>query len=246
VTKEPGYERMAVQLRTAILSGQLVGRLPSLDALSTQYGVTRDVARRAVEILRGEGLVVTRHGKGSFVRVFRRIPRRSPERLSREQWGSGQLIQDHDTGVRPRTADVVVGDVPAPDFVAAALGVAEGEPVLFRSRRFLVERRPVQLATSYLPMDIASNAPLTYTDTGPGGLYARLADLGYEPVRFTERLTARAPRPDEVESLELTTAVGMVVFEIVRQAYTESGRCVEVNRMVLDSAAYELSYDFTA
>jgi GntR family transcriptional regulator len=243
---ESGYERMATQLRSAILGGQLDGRLPSLAALSEEYGVTRDIARRAVETLRGEGLVVTRHGQGSYVRVFERILRSSPARLSREHWGTGRYIQDHDTGVRPRTADVVVGEVPAPEFVATPLGIAEGDPVLFRSRRFLVERRPVQLSTSYLPIELTTDARLTYTDSGPGGLYARLAELGHEPVRFAERLTARAPRPDEVERLEFTTAVGMVVFEITRQAYTEEGRCVEVNRMVLDSAAYELAYEFGA
>lgn len=246
MSQESGYERMAMQLRSAILDGQLAGRLPSLAALSAQYDVTRDIARRAVEILRGEGLVVTRHGKGSYVRVFARILRSSPARLAREHWGTGRDIQDHDTGVRPRTADVVVGEAPAPDFVARPLGIAEGDPVLFRSRRFLVERRPVQLSTSYLPMDLATDVRLTYTDSGPGGLYARLAELGHEPVRFTERLTARAPRPDEVERLELASAVGVVVFEIIRYAYTEAGRCVEVNRMVLDSAAYELAYEFGA
>jgi GntR family transcriptional regulator len=246
VTDGPGYERMADALRHAILAGDLAGRLPSLDALARQYAVTRDVARRAVDILRGEGLVVSFQGKGTYVRVFERITRRSPGRLARPHWSAGQQIQDHDTGLRPRTADVVVGDVPAPDFVAEALGVAEGEPVLFRSRRFLVERRPVQLATSYLPMDLATSARLMFTDTGPGGIYARLAELGHAPVRFTERVTGRSPRPDEVERLEMSTAVGTIVFEITRYAYAESGRCVEVNRMILDCAAYEVVYDFDA
>jgi GntR family transcriptional regulator len=235
---------VATLLRAAIDSGELTGRLPSLDALSQRHGVTRDVARRAVEILRGEGLVVTHQGKGTYVRMFERIVRRSPGRLARRRWGGGGKIQDADTGVRPRTADVVVGETPAPSFAAAALGIDEGVPVLFRSRRFLVERRAVQLATSYLPLDLVRDTRIAYTDTGPGGIYARLAELGHAPVRFSERLTARAPRPDEVERLELTSAVGAQVFEIIRCAYTEVGRCVEVNRMILDATAYELVYDF--
>src|SRR5207248_8676529 len=90
VADGPAYERMARQLRAAILAGELTGRLPSLDALSARHGVTRDVARRAVEILRGEGLVVTHQGRGTYVRVFERIVRRSPARLSRDQWGGGR------------------------------------------------------------------------------------------------------------------------------------------------------------
>jgi GntR family transcriptional regulator len=246
MTETPAYERVATVLRAAILDCQITGRLPSLDTLAAQHDASREVVRRAIGILRGEGLVVTQQGRGTYVRTFQRIVRRSPSRLSGRRWRSGQKIQDADTGTRPRTADVIVGEAPAPPFAAQALGVAEDEPVLFRSRRFLVERRPVQLATSYLPLDLVGGTRVAYTDTGPGGIYARLAELGHTPTRFTEHLTARAPRPDEVERLELATAVGALVFQITRYAYTAAGRCVEVNGMVLDATAYELIYDFRA
>jgi GntR family transcriptional regulator len=246
VTERPAYERIATVIRAAILGGQLTGRLPSLDALAAQHSATREVVRRAMEILRGEGLVVTQQGRGTYVRTFERIVRRSPSRLSQRRWRSGHKIQDADTGIRPRTADVVVGEGPAPAFAAQALGITEDEPVLFRSRRFLVERRPVQLATSYLPLDLVGGTRIAYTDTGPGGIYARLTELGHTPTRFTEHLTARAPRPDEVDRLELTTAVGALVLQITRYAYTGADRCIEVNFMILDATAYELVYDFRA
>jgi GntR family transcriptional regulator len=35
------------------------------------------------------------------------------------------------------------------------------------------------------------------------------------------------------------------VVEIVRTAYTEAGRPVEVNEMVADASAYVFRYDFT-
>jgi GntR family transcriptional regulator len=243
---QPAYERVADALRDAILAGDLPGRLPSLTGLADRYRTTVDVARRAVEILRVEGLVVTRHGAGSYVRRFERIARESPGRLARAHWGAGEAIQDHDTGTRPRSVDVVVGEQPAPAFAAEALRVEPGAPVLTRSRRFVVEGRCVQLAVSYLPLDIVGGTRIAYTDVGPGGTYARLAEMGHAPVRFTERVTARAPRPDEVERLELGTSVGALVVEITRCAYAGGGRCVEVTRMVLDATAYELVYNFDA
>lgn len=242
----PGYERVADDLRTAILTEQLNGRLPSLQALAARYDVKVDVVRQAVEVLRGEGLVVSRQGSGTYVRRFERIVRSSPDRLSRGQWGSGHAIQNHDTGDRPRAVDVVVLEEPAPDYVAAALGIGDGEPVLTRSRRFMVENRPIQLATSYLPLEIVGGTSVAYTDVGPGGTYARLAELGFAPAWFTERLTARAPRPEEVVRLDLASSVGELVIEVVRFAHTEQDRCVEVNRMVLDATAYELEYTFSA
>lgn len=246
VNDGPVYERMVNEMREAILTGELVGRLPSLVSLGDQYGTAPAIARKAVDILRAEGLIThTRQGARPYVRQFQRITRRSPGRLSREQWGTGQAIQDADTGIRPRLVDVTVGETPAPAFVAEALGVESGAAVLTRARRFVVEERPVQLATSYLPLDFADTR-LAYTDVGAGGTYARLAELGHAPVRFVERATARAPRPDEVDRLELPSAVGAIVVEIVRYAYTEAGRCVEVNRMILDATAYDLEYEFTA
>ena len=242
----PAYERVADQLRDAILADELNGRLPSLGGLADRYGTTVDVARRAVDILRSEGLLVTRQGSGTYVRRFQRITRTSPARLAHEQWAAGRAIQDADTGVRPRTVDVIVSEVPAPDYVAEALGVQVGAAVLSRARRFMVDKRPVQISQSFIPLDIASDSRIAYTDVGPGGTYGRLAELGFAPVRFTERLTARAPRPDEVERLDLGSSVGATVIEITRNAYTEAGRCVEVNRMVLDATAYELVYAFDA
>lgn len=242
----PAYIRVADELRAAILDGELTGRLPSLRGLADRYGVTIDVARSAIDVLRAEGLVVTRQGAGTQVRPFQRIVRSSPRRLSRDGWSSGRPIQDADTGVRQRTVDVVVAEVLPPAFVAAALVVGADDPVLSRSRRFLVDQRPVQVATSYLPLDVVGGTRVAYTDVGPGGTYARLAELGHAPVRFSERVTARAPWPDEVERLELASSVGALVLDIVRNAYTESGRCVEVTHMVLDATAYVLEYNFSA
>jgi GntR family transcriptional regulator len=207
--------------------------------------VSSDVARQAISILRAEGLVETRQGAGAFVRTFAQITRSSPGRLSRAQWGGGKAIQDHDTGQRWRTVDVVVSEAPAPGDVAEALGAEPGDPVVSRARRFLVDERPVQLATSYYPVELARGTAITYTDTGPGGSYARLAEQGHAPVRFTETVVARAPHPDESFDLALPKAGGMV-FDVTRFAFTAEGRCVEVNRMVLDAAAYVLEYHFNA
>jgi GntR family transcriptional regulator len=44
----------------------------------------------------------------------------------------------------------------------------------------------------------------------------------------------------------MQTSVAARVIEIVRFAYTEADRCVEVNRMILDATAYELEYNFPA
>lgn len=245
-TTAPGYERVVAQLRAEILDGELSGRLPSLARLATRYDVTPDVARRAVEILRSEGLLVTRQGSGTYARTFARITRRSPDRLSTEQWGAGRSIQGSDYADRNYRVETVVQEVPADVQVAQSLGVEPDSAVLSRKRRHFIDDRAVQLSESLLPLDIVRGTQIAYTDVGPGGTYGRLAELGHAPTHFVERVIARAPRPHEVEALQLSTSVGVIVLEVTRFAYTATDRCVEVNRMVLDATAYDLEYAFPA
>lgn len=243
-----GYRRIVDELHADIASGRRAegDPLPSLRELAAQYGVSVDIARRALNALRAAGLVAARHGSGFTVRSFARITRVSPDRVARARWAAGSAIQDSDTAPRPRTVDVVVAEVPAPDFVAAALGVEPDALVLSRSRRFVVDERPVQFATSYLPVELARGTAIAYTDTGPGGIYARLDEAGYGPTHFTERVLARAPSTAEAKGLDLVEVeTSMRIFEITRYAYAGE-RCVEVNRMILDTDAYELVYSIAA
>jgi DNA-binding transcriptional regulator YhcF (GntR family) len=63
------YVQLASHLRQEIVSGRITlgARLPGEEELKRAHGVDRSVVRRAVQLLREEGLVVTRHGVGSFV-----------------------------------------------------------------------------------------------------------------------------------------------------------------------------------
>lgn len=240
VVEGPAYKRLADELRNQIRGGHLPAgtRLPSLPQLGQQHSVGADVARQAVGILRDEGLVETRHGAGTFIRA---VPV-----TTRAQWGSGKAIQDdHDTESRWRTMDVVVTEVPAPSDVADALNLETGAPVVARTWRSLAGDRPVRRVTSYYPVEIARGTALTYTSTGPGGAYARLAEMGHEPVRFRDRIEDRAPDPTEQTDLALPVS-GSRVLDVTRLAFSTDDRCVEVKRIVMDAAVYVLEYDFNA
>lgn len=61
-------------LRDRITSGELAGRLPSERHLGQTYEVAIGTVRKALDALRGEGLVYTQHGWGTFT-----VPARPPE-----------------------------------------------------------------------------------------------------------------------------------------------------------------------
>lgn len=67
----PPYQQVADALRTDIESGDLApgAQLPALPTLTSEYGVSTGTARSALNVLREAGLVVTRHGQGTFVRT---------------------------------------------------------------------------------------------------------------------------------------------------------------------------------
>jgi GntR family transcriptional regulator len=125
------------------------------------------------------------------------------------------------------------------------LGLTEGDRVCIRERRFVLDDKPVMLSTSYLPADLVRDSAITQEDTGPGGTYARLAELGHTPTQFREDVRARMPQQHEVAALDLP-ASGTPVIDIIRTAFAEAGDPIEVNEMTLDASAYILRYDFEA
>jgi GntR family transcriptional regulator len=246
----PEYLQVADALRAAIREGEwLPGSvMPSEPELASRYGVTRAIVNRAVSVLRTEGLVRPERGRGTTVNELPVIRREAVARQRRDVREAGQARGAFDgelrrLGLAPRS-DVEAGEVPAPGPVAALLGVDEGAPVLARRRRMYADDIPVQLATSYLPLEIAAGTPLASTDPGPGGTYSRLADLGHAPASYTETVRVRPPDDDEAQFLRMDP--DQRVITIQRTARTTAGRTVEVNEIALPAHQWELVYDWPA
>jgi GntR family transcriptional regulator len=130
------------------------------------------------------------------------------------------------------------------EHVQALLGLDPGARAVLRSRRYVLDGKPVLLSRSWLSAAITSGTPIAQRDTGPGGIYARLAELGHAPARFREDLRSRMPLPDEAERLQI--AAGTPIVEISRVALDANGFPVEVNEMTADSSAYIFRYEFSA
>ncbi|MFE2287622.1 GntR family transcriptional regulator [Streptomyces sp. NPDC059443] len=246
--RQPKYQRIAAELKDAIASGEYGpgDRLPGESDLMRTYDVARMTARQAFGVLVAEGLAEPRKGAGVFVREFRvGFRRRGIQRLAVEVWGAGGSIWGADgKGHDPEVDFLGVAEEPVPGAVAAVLGLAAGAPVCVRRRRFLLDGEPVMHATSYLDAALVAGTPITEPDTGPGGIYARLAELGQKPARFREEIRSRMPNDQEAQSLGL--AAGTPVVLVVRTAFAADGQVVEVNEMVLDASAYVLEYEFDA
>jgi DNA-binding GntR family transcriptional regulator len=66
------YIQVADDLERRINDGEIEVKLPSERDLAEDYGVAYTTVRRAMEILRDRGLIITRHGRGTFINPNRR------------------------------------------------------------------------------------------------------------------------------------------------------------------------------
>jgi len=244
----PAFRQVAADLRQKIAAGTYAPgeQLPSERDLVDAYGVSRPTVRDAVEILRAEGLVTAEHGRGVFVRPPASIQRIARTRLSREarERNRGAFLADAAArGFTPSTS-VKIRFEQADARVAAHLEIDEGTEVTVRDRVMRADGLVVQLAVSRLPRTLTRGTALEEVNTGPGGAYARLEEAGHKLGRFVEHVGARMPTPDEGTLLQL--ADGVPVVTVTRVAYSEQGRPVEMNDMVLAADRYELTYEWPA
>ena len=62
------YMQVADDVERRINDGEITAKLPAERELAEDYGVTYTTVRRAMEVLRERGLIITRHGRGTFVK----------------------------------------------------------------------------------------------------------------------------------------------------------------------------------
>lgn len=250
---DPGSDRavfrqIADHLRELVECGSIPPgeRLPSEAQLMTHYGVTRMTVRHALDQLKAEGLVYAEHGRGVFVRRHTPVRRLASDRFLRKHRLGGKaafVVEAEQRGSAPTVDQIeITEEVPSPE-VAARLG-AGGASTIIRKRRYLMDGRPVEVATSYLPADIARGTPIADPNPGPGGIYARLEELGHRLDHFDEEIRARMPSQDEQRALLLTP--GVPVLHLIRTAFATDGRAVEVCDTVMSSEAYVLDYALAA
>ena len=245
----PVYKQIADHLRIAIERGRLHegDQLPSEAQLMDHYGVARMTIRNAMRLLQDEGLVTAEHGKGSYVRSRPPVRRLASDRFAQRHRKEGKAafnIEAEQHGATPEVDMISVTEATPPAEVADRLQLGEDSPVVVRSRRYLLDGRPVETAVSYIPADLARGTPITDPNPGPGGIYARLEEQGHTLERFTEEVAARMPTPEEARRLALPP--GVPVFRLVRTAYDLDGRAVEVCDTIMSAEAYVLNYELPA
>ena len=241
--------RIADEIRAQIETGRLPPgiQLPTLDELAEQYECSLAASRKAVDLLKQQGLVVSRQGRGNFVRQRASARRHGIERYAKSRWrgDAGQAILVAEGESQGYAVDQILrelGEVPAPPVVAGKFGLTPGTPVWVRRRTTLIDGRPNQLADSFYELDVVAGTRIQRQDTGPGGGFARLEEAGHVLAEISEEWSVRMPTTPEGTTLGLPA--GTPVIDLTRTTYTATGRAVEVMLAVLAGDMTEFAYRF--
>ena len=210
LSDRPAYRQVADRLRPPIDSGEWPAghKLPSESELMEQFGVSRVTVRLAVGALRAEGLILTRQGRGSFVRDRNANKRISSTRYQQDAQFAAGRVGEPAPGFGPGSGDDrsryrlerSFREERAGQQVADLLGVTAGEPVLERRYVYYVDERPEQISTSYLAMELVRDTPVSdpSNEPWPGGTVAQLASVGrpvtrLDAARAAERRSRHPP-----------------------------------------------------
>ena len=227
----PLYFQVAQHLEHMIESGELpMGtRLENEIDLADQLGLSRQTMRRAIEYLVGRGLLLRKRGIGTQV-VQAKVTR------------DVELTSLYDdlakTGRNPSTTVVSFGTEPAPDALAAELGLAAGTPVYVFERLRFAGAEPLALMRNHVPEHLMR---LSAADLEAQGLYNLFRANGIIMRIAKQSIGARTATAAEARALGERKGAPLLTME--RSAYDEQGRAVEHGRHVYRASRY--SFDLT-
>lgn len=173
-----------------------------------------------------------------------KIVRDSSTRYLRARREEGASRGAFDTEIRrlggvPRV-ETDVERAAAPEAVAAILGVETGTETAARKRRMFSDDRLVQLADSYIPLDVAQAAGIEQPDPGKGGIISRMAEAGFEQTEVTEEIQQHPAT--EAEAAALGVEAGALLIRIIHVGRTAKGRAVEATVHTLAPNSWVLRY----
>jgi DNA-binding GntR family transcriptional regulator len=227
----PLYFQVAQHLEQMIESGELpMGtRLENEIDLADQLGLSRQTMRRAIEYLVGRGLLLRKRGIGTHV---------VQAKVTREVELTSLYDDLAKTGQDPSTTVVSFGTEPAPDALAAELGLAAGTPVYVFERLRFAGAEPLALMRNHVPEHLMR---LSAADLEAQGLYNLFRANGISMRIAKQSIGARAATAAEARALGERKGAPLLTME--RSAYDEQGRAVEHGRHVYRASRY--SFDLT-
>ncbi len=216
----PLYAQTSQALRRLIEDGAyaLGDRLPSEPALAQRLGISRPTLREALRLLEDEGVIVRRHGVGTFVAAPR--PRID---AGLELLESIERMAER-AGLQTQMGALTHREFPAPAQMAAHLGIAEGTNIIDVTRVILADGRRIAFLTDILPQEYLRGNELDAEFQG--SVLDHLLGRGW-PALSHSRTELAACAAEATVARELHIKSGEPLLKLEAQLYASDGRIVD-------------------
>jgi DNA-binding GntR family transcriptional regulator len=236
----PKYAQVVAEIQQRISRGDYAPGtlLPSEHQLVEEFGVSRPTIVKSLSALRQEGWIETQQGRGSFVRGR---PALADAQRSRPAY---DVLELPETELRGELVQAGVKVAPLP--VLTLLGLRKGAKAFLRQRLLSEGDEPVELASVWLPLDLAAGTDLASPELLNESLRHHLR--ARKKVRFdhaVERITSRHPTGEEAALLQV--AADAPVLGVTVAVYDAVKTPLQVVDLVLPGERHELhdAYPFT-
>lgn len=187
----PLYFQLAQILREQIYNDQLhIGdQMPSERELMQRHNISRNTVRQALDTLANEGLIVRRHGHGTYI----------SQQIKNFHYMLDTFIENRDilrlAGHTPVVKQLSMDKVIPPKPVISALQLADGEQTMRFTLVFHADDEPAMYTQDFLPIKIAGEYDLPggregyleYLDRS-SGMRVEYVLVDIEPVEATSEI----------------------------------------------------------
>lgn len=237
-------DQIADHLRKQISSGDLRPgtAIPSETDLREEWNASRGTVRSAVRKLEEEGLVMSRHGRGSFVRRQRSLFRLSTSRYQRGPGTQPPVMAEVESSNAVSNIKYDTAQVRAPREIAERLQISEGDPVSRTHYTFFADGEPVQSSVQWEPLHLVRGTPVEIPEEGElgkQGVIARYDSIGLYVTHVHESIASRMPTPEEDRLLDIPP--GVPLFAITRTHWANT-TAVETADIVVPADRYRIEH----
>jgi GntR family transcriptional regulator len=230
----PLYVKLRRTLEEALRAGTLRqgDALPAERDIAEYAAVSRVTVRKAIDNLVADGLLVRRHGSGTFVT---RPVSKVEQRLSQLTSFTEDMAR---RGIKARSEWLHKGiHTPSPDEMMI-LGLAADTRVSRLSRLRMADDQPLAIEHASVSGEFLPD-PSTVTTS----LYEELERRHVRPIRAVQRISATNMK--EADAGLLGVPVGAAGLSIERISYLATGRAVEFTRSLYRGDAYDFVAELT-
>ncbi|RXZ05727.1 GntR family transcriptional regulator [Klebsiella pneumoniae] len=217
------YKSIADRLRLRLNSADFAigSPLPGEKKLAEEFGVARMTIRKAIDLLVDWGLVVRRHGSGTY--VARKDVHHETSNL---------------TGLAEVSQVLAFEVMPAPPAIASLLRIKIDERIYFSRRVRYVDGKPLMLEDSYMPVKLFRNLSLSHLEGSKFDYIEKECGIiisgNYEtltPVLADKQLARSMNVPEQTPLLRITSL-----------SYSDSGEFLNYSVMFRNASEYQVDY----